>query len=195
MRIIDITQPLFIGEVYPGHPVPQMQRLHDMNNGELYNLSAFSMCVHNGTHVDAPFHFYKDGRTIDEFALEAFVGDCYVARHNGDVTAADAQSILSAAKSAGAAERILIAGEATVTADAARVFAAANLRLLGNESQAVGPVDAPMEVHRILLGAEIILLEGVRLDSVKTGVYFLSAAPLNLPEFDGSPCRAYLIEK
>jgi len=195
MKLIDITQPLFSGEVYPGHPAPQMQRLHDMNNGELYNLSAFSMCVHNGTHVDAPFHFYKDGCTIDEFSLSAFVGDCYIAHHDGDVTAIDAERMLTAAKESGAAERILIAGKATVTAEAARVFADAKLRLLGNESQAVGPVDAPMEVHRILLGAGIILLEGIRLADIPEGSYFLSAAPLNLPGFDGSPCRAYLIEK
>ena len=50
-----------------------------------------------------------------------------------------------------------------------------------------------MEVHRILLGAEVVLLEGIRLGAVSEGVYFLSAAPLNLAGADGSPCRAFLI--
>ena len=65
--------------------------------------------------------------------------------------------------------------------------------MLGNESQSVGPEDAPMEVHVILLSAEVVLLEGIRLSEVPEGVYFLNAAPLNLAGSDGSPCRAILI--
>ena len=99
------------------------------------------------------------------------------------------------AEDAGAPQRILIAGKATVTEEAARVFAEAGILLLGNESQTVGPEDAPMNVHLILLGNECVLLEGIVLDGVKEGRYFLSAAPLNLGGCDGAPCRAYLIEK
>ena len=66
--------------------------------------------------------------------------------------------------------------------------------LLGNESQTVGPEESPMEVHLILLGANIVLLEGVRLAEVSEGVYFLNAVPLNLAGADGSPCRAVLID-
>ena len=50
-----------------------------------------------------------------------------------------------------------------------------------------------MEVHLILLGAEVVLLEGIVLKEVEEGKYFLSAAPLNLGGSDGSPCRAVLI--
>ena len=50
-----------------------------------------------------------------------------------------------------------------------------------------------MEVHLILLGAGIVLLEGIRLARVSEGVYYLSALPLNLAGADGSPCRAVLI--
>jgi len=66
--------------------------------------------------------------------------------------------------------------------------------LLGNESQTVGPEDAPMAVHRLLLGSGVILLEGIRLEEVSDGVYFLNAAPLNLSGADGAPCRAVLID-
>lgn len=52
----------------------------------------------------------------------------------------------------------------------------------------------PMEVHLILLGANVVLLEGIRLSEVSEGVYFLNAAPLNLSGVDGSPCRAVLID-
>ena len=55
------------------------------------------------------------------------------------------------------------------------------------------PEDAPAEVHRILLGAEIVLLEGIVLTDVRPGRYLLSAAPLALGGCDGAPCRAYLM--
>lgn len=190
MKIYDITQELFSCAVYPGDPKPERSILLSTAAGDVCNLTALQLCAHNGTHIDAPFHFLCDGKTVDRLSLEAFVGDCYVARHNGDVTADDARRILSSAKGV---RRILIAGDATVTAPAARVFAERGILLLGNESQTVGPHDAPMEVHLILLKKEIVLLEGVVLQSVPEGFYFLSAAPLNLGGADGAPCRAYLI--
>lgn len=191
MNIYDITQELFSCHVYPGDPQPEKKRLLSTANGDVCNLTALSLCAHNGTHVDAPFHFLGDGKTVDQIPLSVFVGECYVARHSGDVTAEDALAIL--ARSNGA-DRLLIAGPATVTAEAARVFAQRRLLLLGNESQTVGPENAPMEVHLILLGAEIVLLEGVVLDKVPEGRYFLNAAPLNLGGADGAPCRAYLMD-
>ena len=88
----------------------------------------------------------------------------------------------------------MIKGDATVTAGAARVFASSGIKLLGNESQTVGPEEAPKEVHMILLGAEVVLLEGIRLTGISEGVYLLNAAPLNLGGADGAPCRAILIK-
>ena len=192
MKIYDISQEVFSCAVYPGDPQPEKQVLYSTETGDLYNLTSFAMCAHNGTHVDSPFHFLYNGKTVDQMDLSHFVGDCLVARHEGDVTAADAKEIL---KKAGSAERILIAGKAIVTAEAAEVFAAGGIKLLGNEGQTVGPEDAPMQVHLILLRQEIALLEGIVLDEVPEGRYFLSAAPLNLGSADGAPCRAYLIDR
>lgn len=191
--LIDISQEVFSCAVYPGDPAPQAQALQRMAEGAVCNLSAFSMCAHNGTHVDAPFHFIPGGKTVEQLPLERFTGPCYLARHEGDVGAADAADILRRAKEAGAARRLLIAGRATVTEAAAEVFAGAGLWLLGNESQTVGPEDAPMHVHLILLGAEVVLLEGVVLAGLREGRYFLNAAPLSLGGLDGAPCRAWLM--
>ena len=191
MKIYDISQEVFSCAVYPGDPKPEKQTVYSTGAGDLYNLSFFAMCAHNGTHVDAPFHFLHDGKTVDQIDLSHFVGDCFVARHEGDVTAADAENIL---KKADGAERILIAGNATVTIEAAEVFAAGGIKLLGNEGQTVGPENAPMQVHLILLRREIALLEGIVLQGIPEGQYFLSAAPLNLDGADGAPCRAYLID-
>ena len=69
------------------------------------------------------------------------------------------------------------------------------VKLVGNESQTVGPEDAPKQVHLILSGAEVVLLEGLVLDKVEEGSYLLSAAPMNLGGSDGAPCRAYLVKE
>ena len=196
MKIYDISQEVFSCEVYPGDPVPEKTALKSMQEGEVYNLTAFSMCAHNGTHIDAPFHFMKDGKTVDEICLEAFVGMAYVAEHRGVVTGNDAAKIIEKAKKQNpeATKRILIKGDVEVSLEAAKVFASSNILLLGNEPQAIGPQSAPMAVHLALLGANVILLEGVRLAEVSEGMYFLNAAPLNLAGADGSPCRAILID-
>ena len=62
MKIYDISQEIFSCQVYPGDPEPFKESLGSMENGDLYNLTAFRMCAHNGTHVDAPFHFVKAGK-------------------------------------------------------------------------------------------------------------------------------------
>ena len=194
MRIYDISQEVFGCAVFPGDPKPERIDRLKISEGAVCNLSAFSMCAHNGTHVDAPLHFLNEGKSIDQVEIDRFIGYAYVAAHEGRILAADAERILKTARESDprAAERILVKGMATVTAEAAKVFAEKRIKLFGNESQTVGPEDAPMEVHLILLGAGIVLLEGIRLAAVKEGRYFLSAAPLNLSGADGSPCRAFL---
>ena len=191
MKIYDISQEVFSCAVYPGDPEPEKQIICSTAAGDLYNLSSFAMCAHNGTHIDAPFHFLHNGKTVEQMPLDVFVGDCYVARHAGDVSAEDASGIL---EKANGADRILIAGKVTVTAEAAEVFARSGIKLIGNEGQTVGPEEAPMQVHLILLRRGIALLEGIVLDGVPEGQYFLGAAPLNLGGSDGAPCRAYLID-
>ena len=196
MKIYDISQEVFSCQVYPGDPAPKKEMLGSMDSGDLYNLTAFRMCAHNGTHIDAPCHFIKDGKTVDAICLEAVVGMAYVAEHQGIVSDDDAAKILEKAKAQNveAAKRILIKGTAEVSPEAAKVFVGSGILLLGNESQTIGPEDEPMEVHQLLLGADVILLEGIRLSEVPEGCYFLNAAPLNLAGADGAPCRAILME-
>ncbi len=196
MKLYDISQEVFGCRVFPGDPAPKKETLASMEKGDPYNLTAFGMCAHNGTHIDAPRHFIKNGKAVDEIALNAFVGAAFVAEHSGVVTAEDASNILEKAKarSAKAAKRLLIKGDAEVSLEAAKVFAAANILLLGNESQTVGAPDAPMAVHRMLLSAEVVLLEGICLAEVPEGAFFLNAAPLDLSGADGSPCRAWLAD-
>ena len=194
--IRDISQPVFDCAIYPGDPKPERTSLSRLEDGDVCNLTAFSMCAHNGTHVDAPLHFLKDGKGVGSVAPEKFIGPAYVGTLNGDVSAKDAETLLGKAKAAypGAEKRILIKGRATVTLEAARVFADSGVDLVGNESQTVGPEDAPMAVHLALLKKEVVLLEGVRLMHVPDGAYLLNCAPLDLGDCDGAPCRAILMD-
>ncbi len=212
MKIYDISQEVFNCTVFPGDPQPKREVMMKIADGAICNLTALSMCAHNGTHVDAPYHFLDDGKTIDQVDLERFVGWAFVADHEGEVSAEDAKRILQKASTAAAAKvsaaagiglsgeipeaskRILIKGKSVVTLEAAEVFAKAGVLLLGNESQTVGPEDAPMQVHLKLLGVQVVLLEGVRLEAVPEGIYLLHAAPINLGGADGAPCRATLME-
>jgi arylformamidase len=196
MRIFDITQEVFGCVVFPGDPAPRRTILSSMEEGKLYNLTEFSMCAHNGTHLDAPAHFIKNGKTIEQIPLSVVVGNAYVAEWQGTVSATDMTGILSRARQTDpdAATRILIKGRAVLSEEAARVLVRENVVLFGNESQTVGPEDAPMAVHLILLGAGVILLEGIRLRKVPEGTYLLNAAPLNLGGAEGAPCRAVLMD-
>lgn len=196
MKIYDISQEVFGCQVYPGDPAPTKHTLSSLETGGVYNLTEFNMCAHNGTHIDAPSHFLKEGKTVDEIGLEAFVGLAYVMEYQGILSGDDAVQVIEKANAENpeAAKRILIKGEAEVSLEAAKVFAASGILLLGNESQTVGPEDAPMAVHFTLLEAGVILLEGIRLEKVPEGIYLLNSAPLNLAGLEGSPCRAVLID-
>ena len=196
MKIYDITQELFSCVVFPGDPKPEKEAVLRIVHGEKFNLTKVSLCAHNGTHIDAPWHFCRDGKTVEQISLEKFIGKCYVAEAVGELKAEDAENLLQKAKNADpeAAKRLLMKGNAFISADAAKVLSKAGIWLFGNESQTVGPEDAPAEVHRIMLGAEIVLLEGIRLGEVSEGVYLLNAAPINLGGCDGAPCRAVLME-
>lgn len=196
MKIYDISQELLSCAVYSGDPTPKSHLVKSIADGELYNLTEISMCVHNGTHIDAPRHFLATGNDVSGIPLEKFVGAAYVVSCEGDITASVANVILSQAREVGIepSRRILFKGNATLTEDGARVLAESGIYLVGTESQSVGDESSPMAVHLILLQHGVVLLEGLRLGAVHTGKYFLAAQPINIKNSDGAPTRAILID-
>ncbi len=195
MKIYDISQEVFSCAVYDGDTAPSSREVRRISRGDLYNLTDFTMCAHNGTHIDAPFHFFADGDTVEQIPLHKTVGRCFVAEFDSLLGAFDAERILrTAGEDNDASRRILLKGNAVVTCEAAEVFANAGIELLGVESQSVGEIGAPMAVHKILLAHKVVLLEGIRLGEVPEGEYMLCCAPICLGGADGAPCRALLIE-
>lgn len=197
MKIIDISQEVFTCAVYPGDKSPVKTEEMRIVQGASCNVTSFSMCAHNGTHIDAPFHFIEDGETIDQLPLEKLIGDCYVSEQNADIGRKQALMMISSAAIAGTAchKKLLIKGTGRITLEAAEIFAEMGVDLIGVEGQSVAPADAPMPVHKVLLGAKVVLLEGLRLTNVRQGRYMLYAAPLALGGSDGAPCRAVLVKK
>lgn len=187
MKIYDISQELFTSNVYPGDKAPAYRRVSDMADGAVCNVTELEMNAHNGTHVDAPRHFVSDGTTIDELPLDILIGKCTVRSFEHDLTAEDIIACRGI-------ERLLLKGGVCLTLDAAKALEGSGIRLIGVEVQSIAPIEAPMAVHVEVLSRGIIALEGLVLNDVPDGEYYLSAAPLKLGGSDGAPCRAVLIE-
>lgn len=188
MKIYDITQEIFSGKVYPGDLPPTYDRVADMSKGSLYNLTNLSLGAHNATHVDAPFHFIEQGKTIEQIELTSCIGACTVADLSG-LSMETLRELLGSCQ-----KRLLVKGKTEITHTMAKLFNEFGIILVGVETQSVGPEGAPMQVHLELLGREVVLLEGLFLDEVAPGDYFLFAAPIKLGGCDGAPCRAVLLE-
>lgn len=187
MRIYDITRELFSAPVYPGDPVPTLNRIMTMEEGEDYTISSFSACCHNGTHMDAPLHAIAGGKTMAELDLAAMIGPCTVAAVTTPVTEGfDLQG----------RKRLLLRtnGCPAMTAEGAAALAAQGVLLVGVDAISWAADDeTELAVHRTLLGAGVLLLEGITLEGVPDGDYTLAALPLKLQGADGAPVRAVLL--
>ncbi|MHB8129902.1 MAG: cyclase family protein [Mobilitalea sp.] len=189
MKIYDITQELFSGRVYPGDPAPAYERVLKISEGAPCNLTSVTMGAHNATHLDAPFHFYDSGKTIEQLELSRCIGPCSVRDFSGYVEEKDVLKALETCQ-----KRLIMKGNSVVTLELAKLFNRVGIVLVGIEGQSVGPVESPMAVHLELLGRDVVLLEGLVLNEVPIGDYFLSAAPIKLGGSDGAPCRAVLLK-
>ncbi|MDF2803347.1 MAG: cyclase family protein [Anaerocolumna sp.] len=189
MKIYDITQEIFSGVVYPGDVAPTYERTMKIKEDAPCNVTVLNMCVHNATHIDAPYHFLEEGKAIDEMDLYKCIGECTVLAFREQPEISCMEELIKSSE-----KRLLLKGNVTVTIEVARLLNQYGIQLIGIESQSVGPKEAPMEVHLELLRNEVVILEGIRLAEVPEGNYFLSAVPIKLGESDGAPCRAVLIK-
>lgn len=189
MKLYDISKEIFSAPVYPGDPKPEKKPVYCTAAGDPCNLQLLCLGSHTGTHMDAPWHFEEQGRTVEQIGLEQTMGDCAVVQACG---VAD-EDWLAAHVPAGC-ERLLLKGSFTLTPEGASYLARCGLRLYGVEAMSVGEGEDGLRIHHILLGADMVILESLELSKVPEGSYFLCAAPLKLAGLDGAPCRACLID-
>ena len=188
MKIYDLSKEVFSAAVFPGDPVASHQPVLELAKGDGGNLTALALGSHTGTHMDAPSHFVPGGRTIDQLDLGKCVGPCLVAEAAGSLSPQWVEAAL-----AGGVTRLLIKGDIEVTPQAAEKMAELGLGFLGVEHFTVGTEETGVQVHRILLGAEIALLEACTLEGVPVGEYLLVSPPLKYGGLDGAQARPLLL--
>lgn len=199
MRIYDITKELLSSEVYAGDTKPTITKVCDIQKGDSCNLSDLTMCVHNGTHVDAPYHFIEEGMDISEIPLDIMIGECIVIewdkKWNENQVNHALQKVL---QQYGHVERLLFKGiDVSISLPIAKILTTYPIRLIGVEKNTVGneEIDGDIEsVHKHLLGNKILIIENLDLSQVTEGNYMLYAQPLKIKGADGAPCRAILTE-
>ena len=208
-QIIDIS--LTINNqlaVWPGDPSIKLEQVGSIEAGAPANVSRLTAGVHTGTHVDAPLHFIPNDLAVEHLELERFVGPCYVAELSGTGRISAAE--LEAADIPPATERLLLKtsnSQALATdptsfikdfraldSSAARWVVEQGLKLVGIDYFSIESFEAEEHnpTHHILLGARVGIIEGLYLQHVAPGAYYLTCLPLKLQGSDGAPARAIL---
>jgi arylformamidase len=168
---------------WPGDPDVEIERYESIARGCEYNATRISMSAHTGTHIDAPLHYLTDGAGIDTMPLEIMTGPARVIAST---------EIESTKISRG--ERILAkTGGSLLDPVLARYLANSAIALAGIDSLSIGGTgELCAEIHKILLGAGVWIVEGLVLDHVEPGTYEFLCLPLKLMGADGAPARALL---
>lgn len=193
MNLIDISRDVLKTPVYPGDPETFTTEVKSIKNGDHCNLSDLYTGLHTATHIDAPLHFIDGGDTVDKLDLGIFIGECVVVEAPpGPVTGAYADEYFSNLNT----ERLLIkgGGRAYLIESSAYFMSDAGIKLIGTDAASVGIHENNIVVHRALLERGTVILEGLDLEGVKPGRYFLMAQPLKLSGTEASLCRAVLVE-
>ena len=208
MRVYDISVPLGAATpTWDDKDGPRLDTLMRVGDGDTYTYSRVSTGSHAGTHTDAPAHFLADGATIEALPLDALVGPVRVVEHTGegDITAAD----LDALEVTGSPSRVLFKTRnaplmrtaaftpdfVALAPDAAAALVERGVTFVGIDYLSIETyASTTHEVHRTLLGAGVVVLEGADLADVPVGEYLLACAPLNVVGAEGAPTRAYLID-
>ncbi len=208
MKAYDISMPIRAPmPVYPGEPQPVIEPSSRISRGDGMNVSLITLGSHTGTHIDAPHHFLDGRETVDQLALDVLVGPALVVElpAAGEIGAADLQALGIPE----ALERLVIktrnslflvddrfhADYAYLNAEAARWLVARGVRLVAFDYLSVEKMNAERhEVHKTLLEAGVVIVEGVDLRLVPPNPYFLVCLPLRIEGCDGAPARAVLLE-
>jgi arylformamidase len=210
MEIIDITRTIDPKILkWPDDTEPPSQEfVTHTDNGDPATVSEWKMSSHTGTHMDARMHFIPGGWTMEALDLSRSVGPCRVVdltHVEGHVSRAD----LEAAEVAGQARLLLKTRNSeqefmqreefeksysAISREAAEYLVEIGVETIGVDYLSVEPFeDTEFNTHHTLLGADVVILEGLVLTDVKPGEYFLACLPLKLAGSDGSPARAILV--
>ncbi|MBI2051674.1 cyclase family protein [Candidatus Roizmanbacteria bacterium] len=202
--IIDLSLPLNSKTViYPSNPEMTVESLKSESGNFLSKITFGS---HTGTHIDAPSHSVRGGKSIDQIDLERFIGPCRVI----DCTASKVSISLEDVKRSRPKkeERLLFKTSNSkrgfeifyedfvfLSPEAAAYLATSEVALVGIDSLSIKQKGSPDNTpHTALLSKGIPILEGIDLSQVSPGDYYLIVLPLRFTGLDGSPARAVLLK-
>ena len=206
MRIHDVTR--MISEdmtVYKDRESKKIKRtiVADYEKADYYE-SRMDMDMHCGTHIDAPLHMIKGGDTIEKYDLSKFIGDCKVfdftdvdeAIRKKDIENLDIQKDdIVIFKTKNSFDQGYNPKFVYIEEDAAMYLSEKGIKTVGIDAMSIERDKKEHPSHKIILGANIGVIEDLYLKNVGQGQYFLSALPLNIRGSEASPIRAVLIEK
>lgn len=205
MVLYDISVPISPSlPRYPGDPPVRLSSLPAPTEGEPFRITRLSFGTHTGTHIDAPAHLLADGMTVDAIPLGLLIGPCLVVdltAHDGEIDAGllkklpfkGESRLLFHTRNSDLWDQTGFAEEFTaLTPAAATWLVELGVRLVGIDYLSVEHNRTHGAVHRILLEAGVVILEGLNLTGVERGEYELLCLPLKISGGDGAPCRAVL---
>lgn len=209
MEIFDLTTTISPRIVtWPGTNPPSRDWLSRIEDGDAATVSQWTLGAHTGTHMDARSHFKPGAWTMESLDLSRIVGPCRVVDLTGtkghvgreDLEAAEIRGqerVLL--KTRNSRDRLMeredfVEGYCGLSLGAAEYLIEAGVRTIGTDYLSVEPFEHEgFATHHALLGADVVVLEGLMLRHVEPGDYFLACLPLKLDGSDGAPMRAVLI--
>jgi arylformamidase len=198
---LDVSVPIYPGMVhFPDNPSIEIDTLTHVDRGDLCTVSRLTLGSHTGTHIDAPIHFLPGGSGAEKVPVENLIGPARVIEIK-DPHAVKAEELR--VHNPGAGERLLfktsnsercwktsqfVPDFVSIAEDAASYLASLNTLAVGIDYLSAG---SP-ETHRRLLGAGVVIVEGLNLSGISPGRYELLCLPLKILGGDGAPARVLL---
>ena len=211
-KIYDISLPITPEmAVWPGDPKVTIRRVASLEKGDESNISQIRMSVHTGTHIDAPLHFIREGKSIGEVPLEQLVGEAVVLAvpDKVDVISREVLEGLPGLDALQTIKKVLFKTRNSrsglveahefnkdfvgLDSSGAQLLSGFDLDLVGVDYLSIASYHDTDRPHEILLEREVVLLEGLNLAEVPEGLYGLYCLPINLAGCEGAPARAILV--
>ncbi|MHC1741274.1 MAG: cyclase family protein [Anaerolineaceae bacterium] len=210
MKVIDISLTITPGmPVWPGDNTVDLHRRTKIEEGANANVSFLAASAHTGTHVDAPYHFLPDGNTVENLPLDVLVGPVQVVQITSNIEVIT-EDVLRQLKLEPVVERVLFKTSNSnlwknpeapfntqfvgIDESGAKYLVDHKIKLVGIDYLSIAPFKKSRLTHELLLGAGMVIVEGLDLSAVSAGKYTLCCLPLKLKGADGAPARAVLIE-
>ena len=207
-RVYDISLPLRAGGVtYPGDSEISFRAHSSIDRGDPANVTVLGLGSHSGTHVDAPSHFLPGATPVDRISPERLIGPAVVLDLPGDLASVGAADLaphdlrahrrvlLRTRNSAAAPGTRFTPDYCALSLDGAYYLLDRGVELVGIDALSIEPYgSSDYAVHHLLLGRDVVIVEGLDLSAVSAGVYRLICLPLRLEGLDGAPARVVLVE-